>query len=163
MKCLNCNKETTNPKFCSRSCAATFTNKAKPKRLGKVRICQKCGDEFRTSREHQYRLKCPKCKRPKRIESLSTTLDEIRSRPHLKQLHRSSMHAVVRQHCRRYNADRPKVCQVCRYSLHIEFCHKRAIASFPDTATLGEVNSPDNVLILCRNHHWEFDNKYLSL
>ena len=29
--CLNCGKETTNPKFCSRSCSATFNNKKREK------------------------------------------------------------------------------------------------------------------------------------
>jgi hypothetical protein len=27
---------------------------------------------------------------------------------------------------------------------------------------LGEINSPDNVLILCRNCHWEFDHNHLQ-
>jgi len=27
MNCLNCNKETTNPKFCSKSCSASYNNK----------------------------------------------------------------------------------------------------------------------------------------
>jgi hypothetical protein len=31
MKCLNCGSETTNPKFCSRSCSASYTNKGKVK------------------------------------------------------------------------------------------------------------------------------------
>lgn len=29
MECLNCNKETSNPKFCSSSCSATFSNKSR--------------------------------------------------------------------------------------------------------------------------------------
>ncbi len=46
MKCINCNKETSNPKFCSRSCAATYNNSIKPKRVKLPRSkCKQCGKE----------------------------------------------------------------------------------------------------------------------
>lgn len=32
MICLNCQVATSNPKFCSNSCSASYNNKAKPKR-----------------------------------------------------------------------------------------------------------------------------------
>lgn len=43
MDCLNCGKETQNPKFCSRSCAATTNNKLTPKKTpqGKCEECSK--------------------------------------------------------------------------------------------------------------------------
>lgn len=45
-KCLNCQRETENPKFCSRSCAATFNNRIHPKRQreehNKAGICEWC-------------------------------------------------------------------------------------------------------------------------
>ena len=31
-KCLTCNEDTSNPKFCSRSCAAIYNNKLFPKK-----------------------------------------------------------------------------------------------------------------------------------
>ncbi len=41
MICLNCQQKTLNPKFCSKSCSASYTNKIKPKR--KVEgICVHC-------------------------------------------------------------------------------------------------------------------------
>ena len=42
MKCLNCQTETTNPKFCSQSCAATYNNKKFPKRSRPPRYCLNC-------------------------------------------------------------------------------------------------------------------------
>lgn len=46
MNCLNCGKETTNPKFCSSSCSAKVTNKTpKKKRTRKVRFCTVCKTE----------------------------------------------------------------------------------------------------------------------
>jgi hypothetical protein len=43
MTCLSCGSETSNPKFCSRSCAVSYNNKAQPKRKpeGKCRLCSK--------------------------------------------------------------------------------------------------------------------------
>jgi hypothetical protein len=42
--CLNCNKETLNNKFCSRSCATTVNNSVAPKRLKPPKnICKGCG------------------------------------------------------------------------------------------------------------------------
>lgn len=49
-------------------------------------------------------------------------------------------------------------CEVCGYDKHVEIAHIKAVSSFPDTATIAEINSPDNVKGLCPNCHWEFDN-----
>jgi hypothetical protein len=38
--CINCQQETPNPRFCSRSCSATFNNLAKPKKgITSCRFC----------------------------------------------------------------------------------------------------------------------------
>jgi hypothetical protein len=37
MNCANCDKITTNPKFCSRSCSVSFTNKTHPKRIKEIK------------------------------------------------------------------------------------------------------------------------------
>lgn len=43
MKCLNCTSETSNKKFCSRSCAASVNNKGKgQKRKKKPAACPRC-------------------------------------------------------------------------------------------------------------------------
>jgi hypothetical protein len=41
MKCLNCQVENSNPKFCSKSCAASYNNRINPKRLPESR-CKNC-------------------------------------------------------------------------------------------------------------------------
>lgn len=48
-KCLNCNKETLNPKFCSNSCSAKINNKLNPKRkktAWKTSECKNCEKSF---------------------------------------------------------------------------------------------------------------------
>lgn len=52
----------------------------------------------------------------------------------------------------------PYVCKGCTYSKHVEICHIRAVADFPDSATIREVNFSDNLVALCRNCHWELDH-----
>jgi len=54
-------------------------------------------------------------------------------------------------------------CHYCGYSKHIEFCHIKSISDFDDNTTLREINSEHNVVILCPNCHWEFDNNIIQL
>ena len=49
-------------------------------------------------------------------------------------------------------------CANCGYDKHVELAHIKAVADFDDDTLLSVVNSPDNVLSLCPNCHWEFDN-----
>jgi hypothetical protein len=52
-------------------------------------------------------------------------------------------------------------CAICGYSTHIEVAHLRPVASFLHSATLNEINHPNNLIAFCPNHHWEFDNNCL--
>jgi hypothetical protein len=60
------------------------------------------------------------------------------------------------------NADIIKQCAVCGYNKSVEVCHKIPIFKFPSTATIAEINSPSNLIYLCRNHHWEMDHGQLD-
>ena len=57
----------------------------------------------------------------------------------------------------------PKKCIICGYDKHIEIAHIKSVASFDEYATIGEINSVDNLIALCPNHHWEYDNGLLNL
>lgn len=54
-------------------------------------------------------------------------------------------------------------CQVCGYNKHVELAHLKAISEFKQTCLLEEVNNPDNILVLCPNHHKEYDIGCLEL
>lgn len=54
-------------------------------------------------------------------------------------------------------------CSVCGYDKHVHICHIKPISSFDETSTLSEINSPDNLIILCPNCHWEFDHNLLKI
>lgn len=162
MLCHNpaCQKETSNPKYCSRSCAAVVSNKV-PKRIRKPTLCKTCGVEVLKTR-----TECDSCKirrdyrgptRP--LVSTNITLGELQS------LRKYQKNSRVREHARATyrRLDIPKACVVCGYAVHVEVCHIQPISSFPETATVAEVNHPDNLIFLCPNHHWEFDQGHLTL
>jgi hypothetical protein len=60
------------------------------------------------------------------------------------------------------NTVSPK-CEICGYSLHVEVAHIRPVSDFPDTAPIREINSIENLIGLCPNHHWEYDNGILKI
>lgn len=60
-------------------------------------------------------------------------------------------------------AEKSHKCIVCGYNKHVEIAHIRAVADFSDGDLLSEINHPDNLVGLCPNHHWEFDNGLISL
>lgn len=53
-------------------------------------------------------------------------------------------------------------CIICGYDKHIEIAHIKSISSFSDDSLISEINDINNLVALCPNHHWEFDNGVLS-
>ena len=56
-----------------------------------------------------------------------------------------------------------KKCKVCGYKNHVEVCHIKSVSSFGDNDLITEINSFNNLIGLCPNHHWEFDNGHVKL
>jgi 5-methylcytosine-specific restriction endonuclease McrA len=151
--CPTCGQETRNPKFCSRSCAASHNNVLVPKRrLGG--ICSVCG--LLIPRRHRY------CRehRPNRPLDRSQPIGTVADRSE----HPACRYARLRQDARRqYVQAFPYRCSRCGYDKHIEVCHKRALTSFPPDTPIAIVNSLENLIGLCPNCHWEFDHGLLQL
>lgn len=163
MKCQNCEKETKNKKFCSRSCAAIIHNKI-PKRKAKKRPCQECGDLF-FLKETNSKF-CSRCKIEKKLQRENyqeKTLGEFRKKYQNSEVHPSWLNSEIRYAARKFNKDREKRCSICGYDLHVEYCHFRPISDFDDKSTLQEISGMENIAILCRNHHWELDNGIIHL
>ena len=177
VKCENCQVsfqkaenqiKRTAHNFCSCSCSVSFNRRGKPSNNSATpRTCLLCKKTFFARKPHRSTKFCPNCMNGKatRIEyHKSLTLAYIRSQTHLKGHHPSWIYAQVRQFNRIWNKSLIAAgCKICGYRLHVELCHLRALSEFPLTATLGEVNHSSNVVPLCRNHHWEFDNGFISL
>jgi hypothetical protein len=58
---------------------------------------------------------------------------------------------------------REKKCAVCGFDAHVEVCHIKPISQFDRETLLLEVNSFDNLVYLCPNHHTLLDMGLISL
>lgn len=45
----------------------------------------------------------------------------------------------------------------------MEIAHIKAVSEFEESSTIAEINSIDNLIALCPNHHWEYDNGIIKL
>jgi hypothetical protein len=157
MFCLNCNKETQNPKFCGRSCSTAYNNKLNPRK--KLEGICSCGKVISKTRKY-----CVDCRNTNSEEYRKMTLAEFQKRSSVKGKHPSWKNAHLRHFARRWHKERIiEPCQNCGYDKHVEVCHIKPVRDFLPTATLGEVNAKENVVFLCPNCHWEFDNGLLTL
>ena len=149
VQCLKCNTVTGNPKFCSRSCSAKFTNVTHPRRKKQLYKCA-CGKEIRK----RFRT-CRQCR--------GDTLGDLTLRAAVyAKHHKSSAFALVRSRARKVlQKSGVNSCVHCGYSLHIEAAHRQAIRLFDLDTKLSVINHPNNLLALCPTHHWEYDNGHL--
>jgi hypothetical protein len=134
--------------------------------------CSKCSTEYYLIKNHKSKKLCQQCKSSRTIKQVHAsssqiklmTLEDYISRESIKNKHPSWKFSHVRVFNRSWNNTLTKMpCQVCGYDKHVELAHIKAVSDFPETATLGEINDPDNMLVLCRNHHWELDHGILLL
>lgn len=153
--CLHCGKITKNKLFCSKSCSAIVNNKTAKKRQKKIWLCQYCRGKVSKNKNV---CKLCYCKN-KVLKSKSKTIGLFKNREprHRYQNVRHHAHQIANLH------NLPKRCIKCGYDIHVELCHVIDICKFPNTATLGKVNSINNLVYLCRNHHWELGNGLFSI
>lgn len=156
MKMCACGVETSNPKYCSRSCAAKHNNNSSKPRRVRTKKCLSCDTLILASRTY-----CKACWDSQVLTTTSeTTLEEFWNRPSCKGKHPSWKSAQIRGIARMWYKNEPKVCERpgCDYNLHVECCHIHPVSKFPPSAKVREVNDRENILILCRNCHWELDH-----
>lgn len=120
---------------------------------------------------------CPECNSPIELDSKSCrgcssgstqikelSLGQYQQRSSVKGKDPSWKNVHIRTFCRSWNKPLTKhPCQKCGYTLHVELAHIKPVASFSVETKIGDINSPDNLVVLCPNCHWEFDNGYLPL
>ena len=164
MNCLNCGVETDNPKFCSRSCSATYNGKVCPKRKI-TRKCSRlnCDNLVKTTNHRLCSFHSEESKNQKNKYKYFT-IGSYREMLSVKGKHPSWINCHIRNFTRQWLKHLTELpCKNCGYSLHVELCHIKPVSSFPDSTLLLEVNSEQNVVQLCRNCHWEFDNGFLKI
>lgn len=153
--------------FCSRSCSAKFNNKGKQKNPPKLRICKKCKSQFISTKENKRsKILCSSCRDIYDNHTIflkSKTLKEYQDLPSVKGKHPSWKNSHIRALNRSWNKNMIKSCIICGYNKHVELCHIKPITSFSDDSLVGDINSPNNNICLCPNHHWELDNGFIAL
>lgn len=149
-KCSHCQGQTSNPKYCSRSCATSANNLNSPRRQ-KSKVCSfdECSELIFSNRkfctDHRYGSR------------KFNTIGELRAAA------KYQTNAYARYLARvwaKQNLDLSK-CSTCDYSTHVEIAHIEPLALFPDETPIEETYT-NNVIGLCPNHHWEFDHGYLT-
>ncbi len=149
MECRQCGKETSNPSFCSHSCSATHSNIRRAEK--KPNLLCACGNQmdFRA-------VTCHACiARRKRDTALSKPISEFRVTKDGRYLYND-----IRKWAKRLMAEwyAEKECHICGFDHTVHTCHIRPITSFPEDATMREVNSRENLIYLCPNHHAMLDD-----
>lgn len=164
MKCLQCGVVTPNPKFCSRSCSASFTNTHQPKRKKSfIKCCvPDCSNPARWSSNTRCKEHHLEFKNRKEVKG-NTPIGIFREKESVSK-DRSWINVHIRQFARiHYKHLTEKPCAYCGYSKHVELCHIRPVSTFPDSATVFEVNAANNIIQLCPNCHWELDHGLLNI
>ncbi len=135
---------------------------AKYSRETKNKNCAICNRYFKPSRNHVRccSIACANTMTGQRkmVDWNTRTLEDSinHSTPRTRYVH-------VRKHARKImDADpRKKQCEMCGFDAVIEVCHIKGIAEFTLDTTLGEINSPQNLMYLCPNHHAMMDKGIL--
>lgn len=60
------------------------------------------------------------------------------------------------------NSGKDKCCAICGYNKTIQVAHIKAVSEFDNSTLIKDINCINNLVPLCPNHHWEFDNGLLS-
>ena len=139
-------------KFCSQACGAKHISESRRS----AGACKYCDNIIAWA--PVKRLICADCRSGNSISK--KTLRELKE-----SYDKIQYHAKIRGHARQiYKFSRkPLSCLVCRYDFHVDVCHIKAVKEFDLSCIISEVNSINNLVALCKNHHWEFDHGALSL
>ena len=162
VKCNCCSKEfnksasqisKTNQNYCSQSCAGKINNSKHPKK--KLKKQCKCGTLI-----WKQKTNCNQCLQKIVEYRENITLGQAIYNLH----HKSSAYALVRTRARSIAKSLGCKSRInCNYNKHIEIAHIKPIASFDHSTLVNDINSLTNLIPLCPNCHWEYDNGLLNI
>lgn len=143
-------------KFCNQSCAATYNNKNRKSK--DVYKCTKCGEVIGVGKRFQKRLFCDSCN-PNNTDWSKVTLSDVRAKRKYQPY--SRIRGLAKKDYDK--SSKPKHCMNCGYKKHYEICHIKAISDFDENTPISTINDLKNLMALCPNCHWEYDNHLLKL
>jgi hypothetical protein len=168
--------------FCGHSCAATYNNIKHQKRIGSPSgPCEQCGKDFQYKKYktggYQKTKFCSDCigniqqqRMRDRHKANGTALPKDignMTKGELKVFYGGPAYKTknaIGKHAKRLydRSDKPKSCFLCGYSKLYVVAHIKAVAKFDDSVLVSEINSLDNLIALCPNHHEEYDKGLLD-
>lgn len=139
--------------YCSRSCSTINSNRVTQKRH-KTKKCSGAGCDTLILSRSKY---CGKACWP-----LSVSYRTIQD---VKDVAKYQVNSRLRTEARNayFSQGGTYACFVCGYDLHINVSHIKDLHQFPPTALVSDTCQMDNLVALCKNHHWEFDHGYLEV
>jgi hypothetical protein len=157
--------------YCSRSCAATANNAGVKRncKSSESSLCEACGcsinqEQKKNGRWTSYRF-CKICGAIAR-KGKSSKRNQLPNLLHTFSLQelfdikgRVATRTEITRNAKKVydSSDKPKQCFLCGFLPVYQVCHKKAVSSFPGETLISEVNSLDNLVALCPNHHILFD------
>jgi len=156
--------------FCSRICKETATKSGveaiRPAHYGSVdHSCQDCGvslvHKSKNCAMGKSRAKyCDKCRAHRNSFLKRASPDLTKGELFSNRKNWQSARSHIQQWARRIflEANPAPSCQQCGYTHHVEVAHIKGVSEFLDQDLVSSINSLDNLMGLCPNHHWEYDN-----
>ena len=155
------NKKIQNTKrkqFCNKSCAAKFNN------IGKNR--HRSINDNDSNYPTKFKRK-PNVMPLEVYNKLNSILNKTKGEMFIYRKNWQSARSAIQKSARSIyftNATHTHCCRKsCMYALHIDVAHIKPVSDFSDSTYINEINTKENLMGLCKNHHWEFDNGYISL
>jgi len=155
-------------KYCNHSCysAHKIGRKYETRRLTtKRRICKNCNENFIVKKRSLYRFEqklfCDNC----RYISKSSLHKLTKADLFAKNKNWQSARGSLRKHASSVfkKTKNPLLCFICGYENHVEIAHIKSVSQFPNETLISKINECSNLVALCPNHHWEFDNDQFSI
>jgi hypothetical protein len=167
---------TRRKKFCNHSCAAQHNNKEFPKRTSRSITegsCECCGTRIKFKRnesngKYGIRRFCDVCLKDRRKRNPDLLINRIEKMP-FGELVACYGRLKARTHITRYargvylNSDRPQQCAICHFDYCFDVAHIKQVASFDKDALISEINSLNNLIALCPNHHRMYDGGAIDI
>lgn len=156
MNCTNCKNETDNPKFCSSSCSAIYSNARRPRKRGYKNSCAMCPTKVPYNNKY-----CKKCRALCKKHGTKKVMHGKQSRCNI----------CVNEQQNKYRSGKIKrlkemaggECQICHYSRsfwalsfhHIDESTKEFALSSKNKSMDKMIEEASKCLLVCANCHAE--------
>lgn len=144
-----------NPKFCLNCHRVIMVGDGKVSEARIKDFCNhRCFGDFKSKQPKKIKIK---------VYKIRTKMCDTVTKGYLfNQYDYPTARSIIQRDAHDYFCGTPS-CKICGYDKHIEICHIIAVSKFNDDALIRDINASTNLVGLCPNHHWEFDNGLIKL